>query len=33
MQPFVRSTSPIAEQDQRIGMRGMEGFEFGVLVC
>ena len=29
MQPFVRSTSPIAEQDQRIGMRGMEGFEFG----
>jgi len=29
MQPFVRSTSPVAEQDQRIGMMGMEGFEFG----
>lgn len=29
MQPSVRSTSPVAERDQRIGMMGMEGFEFG----
>jgi hypothetical protein len=29
IQPFVRSTSPVAEQDQRIGLMGMEGFEFG----
>jgi hypothetical protein len=27
MQPFVRSTSPVAERDQRIGMTGFEGFE------
>lgn len=30
LQPFVRSTSPIAEQDQRIGMAGFEDIEFGV---
>jgi hypothetical protein len=29
VQPFVRSTSPVAERDQRIGMMGFEGFEFG----
>ena len=29
MQPFVRSTSPIAEHDQRTGMMGFEGFEPG----
>jgi hypothetical protein len=29
MQPFVRSTSPVAERDQRIGMTGFEEFEFG----
>lgn len=29
MQPFVRSTSPVAERDQRIGMMGFEGFELG----
>ena len=29
LQPFVRSTSPVAERDQRIGMIGFEGFEFG----
>ena len=29
IQPFVRSTSPVAERDQRIGMMGLEGFEFG----
>jgi len=28
MQPFVRSTSPVAEWDQRIGMMGVEGVEF-----
>jgi hypothetical protein len=27
MQPFVRSTSPVAERDQRIGMTDFEGFE------
>ena len=29
MQPFVRTTSPVAERDQRIGMVGFEGFELG----
>jgi hypothetical protein len=29
MQPFVRSTSPIAEHDRRTGMMGFEGFELG----
>ena len=29
IQPFVRSTSLVAERDQRIGMMGFEGFEFG----
>jgi hypothetical protein len=29
MQPFVRTTSPVAEHDQRIGMMGFEGFEPG----
>jgi|GEM_PF-3097553 len=29
LQPFVRSASPVAERDQRIGMTGFEGFEFG----
>lgn len=29
MQPFVRSTSPVAERDQRIGMMGFEGFDLG----
>lgn len=29
MQPFVRTTSPVAERDQRIGMMGFEGFEPG----
>jgi hypothetical protein len=29
MQPFVRSTSPVAEHDQRIGMTDFEEFEFG----
>jgi hypothetical protein len=29
MQPFVRSTSPVAERDQRIGMTGFEEFKFG----
>jgi hypothetical protein len=29
MQPFVRTTSPVAEHDQRIGMMRLEGFEFG----
>jgi hypothetical protein len=29
MQPLVRSTSPVAERDQRIGMIGFEGFELG----
>jgi hypothetical protein len=29
MQPSVRSTSPIAEHDQRTGMMGFEGFEPG----
>jgi hypothetical protein len=28
MQPFVRSTSPVAEWDQRIGMLGVERMEF-----
>ena len=32
LQPFVRSTSPIAEQDQRIGMAGFEDIEFGVAL-
>jgi hypothetical protein len=27
--PSVRSTSPIAEEDQRVGMPGFEGFQFG----
>jgi hypothetical protein len=26
---FVRTTSPVAEHDQRIGMMRFEGFEFG----
>ena len=30
LQPFVRSTSPIAERDRRIGMAGFEKVEFGV---
>ncbi len=30
-QPFVRSTSPIAESDQRLGMAGLQGTEFGVV--
>jgi hypothetical protein len=29
MQPFVRSNSPVAERDQRIGMTGFEEFKFG----
>lgn len=29
IQPFVRTTSPVAEHDQRIGMMRLEGFEFG----
>src|SRR5918992_6226009 len=29
MQPLVRSTSPVAEHDQRIGMTDFEEFEFG----
>jgi hypothetical protein len=29
MQPLVRSTSPVAERDQRIGMMGFEGLELG----
>ena len=29
LQPFVRSTSPIAERDQRIGMMDFEGVELG----
>lgn len=29
MQPVVRTTSPVAERDQRIGMMGFEGFELG----
>lgn len=29
MQPFVRTSSPVAEHDQRIGMTGFEGFEPG----
>ena len=29
LQPFVRSASPVAERDQRIGMTGFQGFEFG----
>lgn len=29
LQPIVRSASPIAERDQRIGMAGFDGFEFG----
>lgn len=29
MQPLVRSTSPVAERDQRIGMMGFEGFDLG----
>jgi len=28
MQPLVRSTSPVAEWDQRIGMMDVEGMEF-----
>ncbi len=31
LQPFVRSISPIAEQDRRIGMAGFEDIEFGVV--
>jgi hypothetical protein len=29
MQPSVRTSSPVAEHDQRIGMAGFEGFEVG----
>ena len=29
MQPSVRTSSPVAEYDQRIGIMGFEGFEFG----
>ena len=30
LQPFVRSTSPVADRDQRIGMAGFEEIQFGV---
>ena len=29
MQPFVRTTSPVVERDQRIGMMSLAGFELG----
>jgi hypothetical protein len=31
IQPFVRSASPIAERDQRLGIIGFEGFDLGDL--